>query len=65
MGAQLLAEQLVGEVERFAAGKLDDDLTMLVVEYAGTPEAQGVPRAPSEASTMETQTGEASWHSRR
>lgn len=30
-----LCEQLVGEVERFAAGKLDDDLTMLVVDFDG------------------------------
>ena len=30
-----LEEELVGEVERFAAGKLGDDLTMLVVEYQG------------------------------
>lgn len=31
-----LVEGLTAEVERFAAGKLDDDLTMLVVEWAGT-----------------------------
>ena len=31
-----LVEELTAEVERFAAGKLDDDLTMLVVEWVGT-----------------------------
>lgn len=30
-----LAEQVVEDVERFAAGKLDDDLTMLVIEFEG------------------------------
>ena len=37
-----LGEELVRDVERFAAGKLDDDLTMLVIEFQGarlTPEA--------------------------
>lgn len=34
-------EELVADVERFAAGKLDDDLTMLVVEYRGTSAAPG------------------------
>ncbi|MDQ3951789.1 MAG: SpoIIE family protein phosphatase [Actinomycetota bacterium] len=32
-----LAEQVVEDVERFAAGKLDDDLTMLVIEFEGAP----------------------------
>jgi sigma-B regulation protein RsbU (phosphoserine phosphatase) len=36
-----LGEQLVADVERFAAGKLDDDLTMLVIEYRGTSAAGG------------------------
>ncbi|MEA2508846.1 MAG: phosphoserine phosphatase RsbU/P [Actinomycetota bacterium] len=52
---------LVGEVERFAAGKLDDDLTMLVVEFQGVP-------APAQAGTAgvnEVDTGEPLWHSRR
>ena len=31
-----LVEELTAEVERFAAGKLDDDLTILVVEWVGT-----------------------------
>jgi sigma-B regulation protein RsbU (phosphoserine phosphatase) len=30
-----IADELVREVESFAAGKLDDDLTMLVLEYLG------------------------------
>jgi serine phosphatase RsbU (regulator of sigma subunit) len=30
-----IAEELVREVEAFAAGKLDDDLTMLVIEFEG------------------------------
>ena len=30
-----IAEELVREVEAFAAGKLDDDLTMLVIEFQG------------------------------
>ncbi|MPZ91007.1 MAG: SpoIIE family protein phosphatase [Actinobacteria bacterium] len=35
-----LGEELVRDVERFAAGKLDDDLTMLVIEFQGAPLAQ-------------------------
>jgi serine phosphatase RsbU (regulator of sigma subunit)/CHASE3 domain sensor protein len=49
-----LPEELMGDVERFAAGKLDDDLTMLIVEFLGAP-AAGAPE----------QTGEKTWHSRR
>jgi CHASE3 domain sensor protein len=37
VGMDDIGERLVGEVERFAAGKLDDDLTMLAVEYQGAP----------------------------
>ena len=33
---EALVAELTAEVERFAAGKLDDDLTMLVVEWLGT-----------------------------
>ena len=33
---EALVDELTAEVERFAAGKLDDDLTMLVVEWVGT-----------------------------
>lgn len=39
LDADNLGEQLMIEVERFAAGKLDDDLTILIVDYEG-PEAQ-------------------------
>ncbi|MGH2698611.1 MAG: PP2C family protein-serine/threonine phosphatase [Actinomycetota bacterium] len=35
-----LGEELVRDVERFAAGKLDDDLTMLVIEFQGAPVTQ-------------------------
>ena len=38
LASELLVEEIVAEVERFAAGKLDDDLTMLVIEWAGIPE---------------------------
>ena len=34
----VLASELVREVESFAAGKLDDDLTMLVLEFLGDPQ---------------------------
>lgn len=34
--AEELVDELVADVERFAAGKLDDDLTILVVEWLGT-----------------------------
>ena len=56
VGASEIGERLVEEVERFAAGKLDDDLTMLVIEYLGTAVPGG---------TMHAQTGEQEWHSRR
>ena len=36
--AAAIADELVREVESFAAGKLDDDLTMLVIEYLGDPD---------------------------
>ncbi len=50
-----LGHEVVAEVERFAAGKLDDDLTMLIVEFVGLP----VEGAPYELS------GEEGWRSRR
>ena len=57
LGSEALAEALETEVERFAAGKLDDDLTMLVVEFQGAPEPVEAPgQNPGE---------EAAWHSRR
>jgi hypothetical protein len=36
MDPATLEDELIGEVERFAAGKLGDDLTMIVIEYQGT-----------------------------
>ena len=36
--SDVLASELVREVESFAAGKLDDDLTMLVLEFLGDPQ---------------------------
>jgi serine phosphatase RsbU (regulator of sigma subunit)/CHASE3 domain sensor protein len=56
-----MGDLVVGEVERFAAGKLDDDLTMLVVEFQGVPVA--VKARAAEAGNVET--GEPLWHSRR
>jgi serine phosphatase RsbU (regulator of sigma subunit)/CHASE3 domain sensor protein len=56
LAGEALVEELVREVERFAAGKLDDDLTMLVVEFLGAPVGRG---AGAEL------TGEEQWHSRR
>ena len=49
LDAGAIAEELVREVESFAAGKLDDDLTMLVIEYVGTgtpPPSGDVPAEP-------------------
>lgn len=54
--SEALEEQLVEDVERFAAGKLDDDLTMLVIEFQGAP-------VPEPTATEATE--EAQWHSRR
>ncbi len=51
-----LGEELVADVERFAAGKLDDDLTMLVMEYRGSATL---------GDDAEDRSGEESWHSRR
>lgn len=39
-----LIDEIVAEVERFAAGKLDDDLTMLVIEWVGTPAGEASDR---------------------
>jgi serine phosphatase RsbU (regulator of sigma subunit)/CHASE3 domain sensor protein len=50
-----LGEELIRGVERFAAGKLDDDLTMLILEFQGVPSEQ---RATG-------LTGEQTWHSKR
>ena len=51
-----LTDELVKDVERFAAGKLDDDLTMIVIEFQGARLGEDVPRRL---------TGEEPWHSRR
>jgi serine phosphatase RsbU (regulator of sigma subunit)/CHASE3 domain sensor protein len=56
-----LCDHVVAEVERFAAGKLDDDLTMLVVEFQGIP----APLKSQTAGVDEAETGEPLWHSRR
>ncbi len=50
-----LSEALVRQVEDFAAGKLDDDLTILVIEYQGSPLGERV---------VEELTGERPWHSK-
>jgi serine phosphatase RsbU (regulator of sigma subunit)/CHASE3 domain sensor protein len=49
-------EEVIREVERYAAGKLDDDLTMIIVEFTGAPLGDGADRRL---------TGEEPWHSRR
>ena len=56
-----MGDLVVGEVERFAAGKLEDDLTMLVVEFQGVP----APVKAGAAGVDEVETGEPLWHSRR
>lgn len=53
LGSELLGEELVAVVERFAAGKLDDDLTMLVIEYRGAGEV------------TDERSGDEKWPSRR
>jgi serine phosphatase RsbU (regulator of sigma subunit)/CHASE3 domain sensor protein len=50
-----VGEELVRDVEAFSAGKLDDDLTMLIVELEGEPDS-GPPGSRAE---------EEPWHSRR
>jgi serine phosphatase RsbU (regulator of sigma subunit)/CHASE3 domain sensor protein len=56
LDSEALGQEVVAEVERFAAGKLDDDLTMLVIEFIGAARPDGAPDALS---------GEEPWHSRR
>lgn len=53
LDADVLGEELVTVVERFAAGKLDDDLTMLVIEYRGAGEV------------TEERSGDEKWPSKR
>jgi serine phosphatase RsbU (regulator of sigma subunit)/CHASE3 domain sensor protein len=47
LGLDKLGDALISDVERFTSGKIDDDLTMLVVEYRPdrAPEAGGEPVA--------------------
>lgn len=40
-----VADELIRTVETYAAGKLDDDLTMLVIEFTGSPAPGGDPGA--------------------
>jgi len=54
LDADAIEAELVREVETFAAGKLDDDLTMLVVEFQGASETPASSRP-----------GEETWPSRR
>jgi serine phosphatase RsbU (regulator of sigma subunit)/CHASE3 domain sensor protein len=56
LGAGSLGERLVDEVERFAAGKLEDDLTMLIVHFE---------EAHISDETGQERTGDEPWHSRR
>jgi serine phosphatase RsbU (regulator of sigma subunit)/CHASE3 domain sensor protein len=56
LGSEEMGEEVVRRVERWAAGKLDDDLTMLILEFVGSPLGEGVSRGL---------TGDEPWHSRR
>jgi serine phosphatase RsbU (regulator of sigma subunit)/CHASE3 domain sensor protein len=56
LGTGPFCDELVRAVEGYAAGKLDDDLTMIVVEFEGAP--QGHDRS-------EIVAGEESWPSRK
>ena len=56
LGTEVFSEELVKDVERFAAGKLEDDLTMIIVEFQGATLEDEAPRRL---------TGEEPWHSRR
>lgn len=62
-GLDDLGERLIGEVERFAAGKLDDDLTMMIVGFEGTALVEE--EAADQGGEAAAQTGEEAWHSRR
>jgi serine phosphatase RsbU (regulator of sigma subunit) len=54
--AESLADELINDVETFSAGKLEDDLTMIIVEFQGAAlDGEGPRRL----------TGEEPWHSRR
>jgi serine phosphatase RsbU (regulator of sigma subunit)/CHASE3 domain sensor protein len=54
--APALGEDLVRAVETWAAGKLEDDLTMLILEFEGVPLGEVASRRL---------TGEEPWHSKR
>jgi serine phosphatase RsbU (regulator of sigma subunit)/CHASE3 domain sensor protein len=56
LATAVFSDELVRDVERFAAGKLDDDLTMIIVEFQG---------ATVEGEHPTRLTGEEPWHSRR
>ncbi len=56
--------EVARDVEEFAAGKLDDDLTMLVVEFQGAPGGT-TEIAEDRAEIQEHLTGDETWHSRR
>lgn len=47
LGPDVLGEELIGTVESFAAGKLDDDLTLLVVRFEGTGPMTTEPVSPA------------------
>ena len=56
LATQAFSDELISDVESFAAGKLEDDLTMIIVEFQGAGLDEEVPRRL---------TGEEPWHSRR
>lgn len=56
LATDVFSEELVKDVEAFSAGKLEDDLTMIVVEF------QGASLHEDSAGRL---TGEEPWHSRR
>jgi serine phosphatase RsbU (regulator of sigma subunit) len=54
--AEAIGDDIVRAVEQFAAGKLEDDLTMLILEFQGVPLREGAPQRLR---------GDEPWHSRR
>ncbi|CAN5594542.1 hypothetical protein BH24ACT26_BH24ACT26_11570 [soil metagenome] len=56
MAPDAIGDELIRGVERFAAGKLEDDLTMLILEFQGAPLGERV---------SQRLTGDEPWHSRR
>ncbi|MDQ3958049.1 MAG: SpoIIE family protein phosphatase [Actinomycetota bacterium] len=53
--SDVIASEVIEDVERFAAGKLDDDLTMLVIEFKGAaaPLEDELSAGPAPAETLE------------